>query len=503
MSHSVKLNKRQDDGLNVAPLGVGIDTLTLSPPILKQTLSLQNTLQFSSSRIKARRGCSWQVLDTADAVKLEISSTLNSLTNTGANRSAIPEHLYRLSLEPQTISVVLRWKSDLVEKGLNLGSPNVAQIVRTYTTLSQLAPNQCSTVLRAAGNLKWEETSRKVKGKVEFYDSLAYLAKSTQYSSLAAFRVASWRAYLQKRLNAMEDKDLKAGSEAKQPETEQERYLDFIKTAIISMPKEDIGQQSMTMAPFVVSTEALKVLKDHEIDYKERFIAKLGHRFLQSYTEMASMNAVWRLRLPNGTQQDFYALRMTLQKYFLVPRTVSEVCDFMSAPEYSFRDIHSVPDVKVSIFGYRDELTKQPVDLINKPPSLACRYLTQDSLSRNMNRVAITMHPWKGLSVKDSGTSAITVYGVPPVVPEEFFVLNTRKAERLLLLLKLYSNDPNSGVKSENLPHFGKTLDKVVDPTSLKKDTGTMLPEKKQMLIQLVQDLEKTIPTFDLESTPR
>lgn len=52
-------------------------------------------------------------------------------------------------------------------------------------------------------------------------------------------------------------------------------------------------------------------------------------------------------------------------------------------------------------------------------------------------------------------------------------ILNTRKAKRLLLVLKFYSDDLNSSVKLDKLSHFGKRL----DPTSLEKDTGKMLPE--------------------------
>lgn len=156
--------------------------------------------------------------------------------------------------------------------------------------------------------------------------------------------------------------------------------------------------------PFEITPEALAFLRPEVTDsrpvykVKEAFINNQGHQLLVSYIEKASLNAVWRLHLPKGTEKVFYALRMTLQRYFMAPRTVSEVCGFMSAPDKSFHDINLVPDINVSIFEYRDEFTKEQVELNDKPPSLARRYLTQDALLRNMSRVAITMRPWQAFN---------------------------------------------------------------------------------------------------------
>ena len=123
----------QEDGLDVAPLGTGVDMLTLGPA---STAMADSILQYVDSRVKARGEISWHVLDTANTVKLEISSTMQYITNTSANRSAIPEYLYCLSLEPQTIFVVLQWNSDLVETGLNLGSPSATDVVNTDTSMT-------------------------------------------------------------------------------------------------------------------------------------------------------------------------------------------------------------------------------------------------------------------------------------------------------------------------------------------------------------------------------
>ena len=511
-----------------------MDTLTLGPAAPRKTALAESMLQYVNSRVKATGGTSWQVLDTTDAVKSEISSTMQSVTNTSANRSAIPEYLYCLSLEPRTISVVLQWNSDLVEKGLNLGSPSVTEVIKNYTTLNQLAPQQCSEVLAKVSALRWDETKKKdengneivekdangkeivpdpLKGRTEFINSLNSLASCTRYSSLAAFKVASWKGYVEARFSALE----KA--------TEKEEFLESIKTGITSMPEEDMGQQSSMMGPFEVTSDALAFSKGGN---KDAFINNLGYQFIQSYTERASLNAVWHLHLPDGTQEDIYALRVTLQKYFLGPRTVHEVCSFLSAPENLYDQFHPLPDVKVkvSIFGYRDEFTRKPIDLNDLPPARARHYLTPDALLRNTNRRTIIMRPWQGLRVKDVIPSVapdvippvasddkpplnknvippVVLDDIPPVGPEEFFILNTRKAERLLLLLKLYSKDPKSGVKVENLQHFGKTLDKVLDPSSLEKGTGRMIKERKNSLTKLVRDLERALPEFDLECTAR
>ena len=491
--YSLKLTELQDDGLDVAPLGVGVDMLTLGPASPKKNAMAKSMLQYEDSQVKATGGISWRVLDTADAVKSAISSTMQSITNTSAKRSAIPEYLYCLSLRPRTISVVLQWNSDLVEKGLNLGSSGATEVVKKYRTLNQLAPQQSSDVLTKASALKWgkkADNSEKEEliGKAEFLQSLDSLAGCTQFSSLAAFRVASWKDYFGARFSTLETM------------TAKESFLDSIKTAITSLPEEDIGQQSSTMVPFEAT---FKDDKDAVKD-KQTFITNFGHKFLESYTEQASLNAVWHLHLPGGTAEDFYTLRMTLQKYFLGPRTVPEVCDFLSAPKNTYDDFHRLSnvEVKVSIFGYRDEFTGELKHLTDLPPAHAHHYLTPDALSRNKNRKTLTMRPWQGLHVKDFAPPDYSLAeDIPPIAPEEFFVLNTRKAERLLLLLKLYSQDPASGVKEASLSNFGKRLDVILEPSSLRRDTGIMTEERKKSLIKLVRELEEALPESDLEST--
>ena len=404
--------------------------------------------------------------------------------------------------------MVLQWSSDLIEKGLSLGSPGAAQVVKKYTTLNQLAPKQCSDVLTAARGLALDANC-KVVGKDVLIGKLGRVVGSDQYSSLGAFKVAAWKKYLEARLTAVE---------GLKPEDGQQGFLDSIKAAVFFMPNENLGQQSSTMVPFKVTTEALRLL---EGDDRNKFVASLGHQLLESYSEKASLSAIWHLQIPESlindstsTQKDlesgkrerqhnpFYDLRMRLQKYFLTPRTVSEVCSFLGAPEDSFHDIQTIPNVKVSIFGYRDEFTKEPLDLNEKSPSLAAHYLTQDALFRNVNRVAITMRPWQGLQISDR-TPPDDHLGkeIPPVAPEEFFVLNTQKAQRLLLLLKIYSEVPDPKVEPKDLPAFGKTLDKILDPNSLDVKTGKMLTEPKELLTQLVRDLEKVLPASDPEST--
>ncbi|MCJ1264760.1 hypothetical protein MMC22_004635 [Lobaria immixta] len=491
--------KPAEDGLDIAPLGAGIDTFTMGPAARKKSALAESMLRYTTSRTEARGGCSWQILDTADAVKLEIAFTMRSITNTSANRSAIPRHLYSLSLEQQTIFIVLQWSSDLIETGINLGTRNATQVVHEYTKLGQLAPETCSAVVQAAKSLKWDSGTTKVVGKEVLKESMRSLAASTQYSSPAAFRVEYWQSYLENRSKALEGTKSKEGQEGSEKGQEglekgQEGLLASIQTAIIAMPEEDMDQQCSTMLPFEVTADAQKLLEGTN---KASFVAGLGQQFLESYTEKASLTAVWRLHLPTSNKEEFYALRILLQKYFLGPRSVNEVCNFLGDPEKSFQAIEPTPDVKVSIFGYRDEFTKKLIDVNDEHPSMARYYLNQDVLLRNKNRVTITMRPWQGLHVKKTPpvgpkekTSPVgppeeipPVALVPPVAPEEFFVLNIRKAERLLLLLHLYSKDPESHVVSDKLKHFGKTLDKVLDPSSL--DKGKLTPSSKVLLIQL------------------
>lgn len=192
---------------------------------------------------------------------------------------------------------------------------------------------------------------------------------------------------------------------------------------------------------------------------------------------------------------------MSLQKYFLGPRTVPGVCGFLSAPENLCDDFHRLRDVevKVCIFGYRDEFTRKPQNRNGLPPGVSHHYLTSDVLSRNMNRTTLTMRPCsiKDLSPPDNHLAT----DIPPVAPEKFFVLNTRKAERLLLLLKLYSQDSDRIIKEATLSDFGKKLDVILDPSSLQSHTRTMIQQRRKSLTHLVRHLEKALPVSDLEST--
>lgn len=489
MALAAQLNLLQEDGLDIAPLGAGINTFTIDPVTLKEPALANSTLGYTTSRTKARGGCSWQILDTTEAVKLEITSTMRSITNTSANRSAIPRHLYSLSLEQQTIFIVLQWSSDLIETGLNLDNQNVTQVVRDYTTLSQLAPQECSTVVKAAESLKWNPTQKAVDGKEQLVQSMGSLGASTQFSLLAVSKLTSWKFYLVDRFQML----LNILSEE-----EKEHFLASIRNAIIAMPEEDMGQQSSTMGPFDVTAYAKYLSAEaHEVP----FIAALGQHFIESYTEKASLTAVWRLQLAKSNKEEFYALRVLLQKYFLSPKSVNEVCNFLGNPKNSFQDIESIPSVTVSIFGYHDEVTKELVDLNNKHPSAARNYLNQDSLLRNKNRVTITMRPWQGLRVKGfEPPEKIFAKDIAPVAPEEFLVLNVQKAERLLLLLKIYSNDPDRNINPENLKHHGTRLDQILHSSSLDKETGKLTQDSKSLLIQLIRDLEKALPSSDPEA---
>ena len=322
---------------------------------------------------------------------------MQSITDTSANRSAIPEYLYCLSLEPQRISVILQWNSDLVETGLNYGFSSATENFKTYTSIT---------------------------------------------------------------------------------------------------------------VSFEVTSEALPLFKKDDdkdaVKNKQAFLNNFGHKFLESYTEQAPLNAVWHLRLRDGTPEDFYTLHMSLQKYFLGPRTVPEVCGFLSTPENLCDGFHRLRDVevKVSIFGYRNEFTRKPQNLNGWPLADSHHYLTSDALSRNMNKKTLTMRPWQGLYVKDlSPADNHVAKDIPPVAPEEFFVPNTRKAERHLLPVKLYSQALDSGVKEATLSDFGKKLDGILDPSSLQNDTGTMIQQRKDSLINLVRHLDKALRESDLEST--
>ncbi|KAL9614240.1 MAG: hypothetical protein Q9167_001262 [Letrouitia subvulpina] len=356
----------------------------------------------TSSKVLAKVGVSWQVLDSPKAVRLEVSSVMESLINIGTNRSAIPKHLYYLSLRSFTISVVLRWSSDLVEKGSNLAFPGADQMGKTYRTLNQLAQKECAEVVKKADALSDDDDT-----KTAFQKSLDSLTDVTEYSSLARFRVDAWKEYLINRLKmtgwpkAANNQDTKqVTNQDTKRDTKQDTkqatnpVLESIRTEAKLMPDEDLGQDLSSKSPFTISADNKALLKADDVT---KFLAAMGHDFIESYTEKASMTAVWILTLPNTSDEKFYAFRMAIQKYFFQPRRISEVCEFFSSNNI----FDPAPEVKVSIFGYCDRFSLLPEDIIKQPPSVAGMYLKPQILARNTERQSIRMRAWKGLYIND------------------------------------------------------------------------------------------------------
>ncbi len=436
--------------------------------------------QDTSSKILAKGGVSWQVLDSKEAVRLEIMSVMQSLMNAGANRSVIPKHLYHLSMRPCTISVILQWSSDLVEKGFNLAFPGAAQMGKTYRTLNQLAPTECAEVMQKAAALSTKDFENT---RNAFQASLDGLANKVRGFALAAFRLDAWKKYLLDRLNKPE-----AGKD--------EFFLDTIRNEAKSMPDEDMGQDSSSMSPFTVSPNNIALLKGNDV---AKCTDAMGHGFLESYTQKASMTGLWTLTLPHASAETFYAFRMMIQKYFFQPRGISEVCDFFTSPAI----FKPAPAVKVSIFGYRDRSSKSPEDVLDKPPEAASSYFTPQVLSRNTERQTIKVRAWKGLQINELlPPNDSLLKDMTPAAPEEFFVLNVQKAERLLLLLVLYSNDGQGGVDKSRLYKFGEILDKILGPGILDRN-GMMSKDGRDLLAELVRDLEKALPEGDPEKDPK
>ncbi|KAL8747368.1 MAG: hypothetical protein Q9190_000759 [Brigantiaea leucoxantha] len=477
----------QSDGLDKTDIGTAINVIAI-PTEKPMDYPFASKLEADdSSKTLAKGGVSWQVLDSEEAVRMEVSSVMESLITIGANRSAIPKHLYSLSLHPFTISVVLRWSSDLIERGINLASPSADQMGKTYRTLNQLTPTNCADVIKKANALANDDAT-----KNDFENSLNNLANVIEYSSLARFRVDAWKEYF---LNRLEKTGWnRQGSKNPKQEIKQDinRMLNSIRTEASLMPDEDLGQDLYSKSPFAISADNKALLAGNDV---AKCLAAMGHGFIESYTEKASMTAVWTLTLPTTSDEELYAFRMAIQKYFFQPRRVSEVCEFFSSENI----FDPSPQVKVSIFGYRNRSSHLPEDVLDELPLVANGYLKPDILARNTERQSIKMRAWKGLCIYDllppdsSSTKDMTV---PEL--DEFFVLNVQKAERLLLLLILYSKDPEKHISKSKLENFGKQLDKVLAPKFLESN-GTLSKDNRYLLDELVRDLEKALPDGDPE----
>ncbi len=246
---------------------------------------------------------------------------------------------------------------------------------------------------------------------------------------------------------------------------------------------------------FQLSPEAQKHLND--TDPKEWYAA-FGHQFIESYTEKCTMSALWKISLTNhegvNAEESFYALRLRLQKYFLSPRTVAEVCKFFS--KTTSQDMQNT----VLIMGYHDEFTNKLKTLGYEAAGTAQEYLTREALARSKIRTSLTVRPWNNLDFDwskvepkvelSNGMKEVLQKGAEEKVslpaPEEFFVLKRQKAAQLLLLLQLRESSDD---ELRRLRSYGERLDAMLERDHL-DDNGAMKPGVKKRLVNFGEELE-------------
>lgn len=126
-------------------------------------------------------GASWQVLQSNTSVQEEISSFLQTVTNTGTNYRCVPNYFYELTLLPKTVTVILQWSTDTMSFGLD-NDVGTGQMAVQHNSLSELYPIHCKNLEDALNALNALPISS--YGHADFYWERQTGAVNTALESL-------------------------------------------------------------------------------------------------------------------------------------------------------------------------------------------------------------------------------------------------------------------------------------------------------------------------------
>lgn len=462
---------------------------------------------FSNRTVKG--GVSWQVLDSKSSIQEEISSFLQTVTNTGTNYRCVPSYFYELTMRPKTVTVILQWSTDTTSVGLN-SNARTSQMAEQYNSLSKLYPVQCDDLGKKSDALtadvenefqKWKEQAEAVQNSVDSLLCAMANHSGTPLYSWTQKRSRVWTAARE----GLESYIKSADKYDKTKALTKGNALAMMKNQIRIIVSGDPGSDGITFAvdlyksiSYDLTRDAKNLLNsDSASDGAKEFIGKYGHNFVESYTETGKLSAIWSLELnPHTNARDVEIFRMLIQQYFIAARSISEVCEFFADGGIRSRIKPGLQlDIKTSIFGFCDPASTTPRKLHAIEPWRAKYYLTTDALQRNRVRTSYRLHPFAGLQVKfkeGEEKQKAAFAALKPIAPDQPVVLSLQDILRQLFILNAYARVPAAKVDPKALATYWKTFN-FREGESMARDDGKIMSNAATALNQLSCNLQEAI----------
>lgn len=490
------------------PLGAGVFSLSgefqdVSP--LAEFSTHPNTL--SSRTVKG--GVSWQVLDSKSSVQEEISSFLQTVTNTGTNYRCVPSYFYELTMRPKTVTVILQWSTDTTSVGFD-SNARTSQMAEQHSSLSKLYPVQCEDLGKKSDALtadvetdfqKWKEQAEAVQTSLDNLLRAMANHSGTPLYGWTQKRSRVWTATREGLESYMKSADRNDKSKA----LTKGNAVAVMKNQIHIIVSGDPGSDGITFGvdlyrsiSYGLTKDAKNLLNsDSASGGAKEFISRYGHSFVESYTETGKLSAIWSLELnPHTNARDVEIFRMLIQQYFLAARSISEVCEFFADGGIRSRVKPGLQlDIKTSIFGFCDPASTTPRTLHAIEPWRAKYYLTTDALQRNRVRTSYRLRPFAGLQVRfkeGEEKQKAAFIALIPIAPDQPVVLSLQDILRQLFILNAYARVPAAKVDPKVLAIYWKTFN-FREGTSMAKDDGKIIPNAATALSQLGCNLQEAI----------
>ena len=450
---------------------------------------------------------SWQVLDSATAVQEEISSFLQTVTNTGTNYRCVPPYFYDMTMRPKTVTVILQWSTDTMSFGL-INSIKTGQLAEHYNDLSQHYPDTCKNLKDASSALTadidkdrdgWEVLAQKVQGFINKLQSEMLGNGVSPGVPLYDWMLKQSGVWTAMHVDLLNYRDSAAWSPLPQTTKAviQGNAVAMMEKQIQTIVSGNPGPDGIVFANYNLTSDAKNLLNKQPPKLgAQAFISKFGHSFVESYTETGKLSAIWSLELdPSTNAGDVEIFRMVIQQYFLAARSVSEVCEFFAGGIRSRINPALKLHIKTSIFGFCNPASITPRNLHAIEPWRARYYLTTDALQRNRVRLSYRLHPFAGLQVnfgKEEKVQADAFSFISSIAPDQHIVLSLQDILRQLFVLNGYAKVPAAKVDPEALADYWSKFNVLEGPQTMDL-SGNIQPRAAMALDELSNNLQQAI----------
>lgn len=453
-------------------------------------------------------GVSWQVLQSNTSVQEEISSFLQTVTNTGTNYRCVPSYFYELTLLPKTVTVILQWSTDTMSFGLN-NDVGTGQMAVQHNSLSELYPIHCKNLEDALNALNafpispygyvdsyWERQTGAVDTALESLQNVMDIHRGAPLYDWMRKRRGVWIATLRD-LAGFVKREEWSRIPVNTRTLIQGNAVAMVKNQIQTLISGDPGSDGITFENYNLTSVAKKFLdSDFPDKGAEAFIREYGHTFVESYTEKGKLSAIWSLKLDQLTSENEMEIRLLIQQYFREAPSVFEACEFFEGGIRSHISPGLQLNIKTTIFGFCDPASTTPRVLHAIEPWHAKYYLTPDALQRNRVRTSYRLRPFEKLQVNFADSEARqkeAFLSIKSVVPDQLVVLSLQSILQQLFVLSAYAKVPAAKVVRGVLEGHWKKFNQLEAWDATMDSRGKILDEAAEELNVLSGTLQKEL----------